>query len=113
MGNTDSRSPHCPGVDLLTPPYLQSPTRQELLEENRALLDAVDRMTTIDAEGAAGGLAEIATLARRYLPVEQHLTVAQLLRLAYARGRLDGGDLAVAPIVLRTCPVCLGKGEGR
>lgn len=95
------------------PPYLETPTRQELLEQNNALLDAVDRMTTIDAEGACGGLAEIAALARRYLPLDQHLTVAHLLRLAYVRGRLDGADLTRAPIALHTCLICLGKGEGR
>lgn len=97
------------------PPYLDSDRRSlsELREEYNNLLDRYTLLTTLDAEGAHRSLAGIADLARRYLPVEHRDVAIMLLRLAYVRGRCDEIEREGAPvIVLRACPVCLGKGEG-
>lgn len=68
------------------------------LRARLAQLEAVSRV------GASIG--ELAQLAQRYLPAEHHEVALQLLRLAHARGYVEGGcraaELWAAPVVLMT-----------
>lgn len=84
-----------------------------LREENEYLRARLAHLTHLDLECAHHGLRDIAEVARKYIPAEHQETALYLLRLAYTRGRCDEMERGGAPVVvLRACPVCLGKGEG-
>ena len=92
--------------DFLSDPWGQN---QRLLNESEHLKARLAQLTHIDGDGCRG-LADIVTLARRYLPEEHREVVVRLAQLAYIRGKVDGVEAAPAalPLVLSVCPTCRG-----
>lgn len=96
------------------PPMFPQPSPAEVEElqcENANLRARLEQLTRIDLEGGFRNLAEIAGVARRYLPPAHHETAMLLLRLAYIRGQVDVMETTALPLRVVLCPTC--KPEGR
>lgn len=77
-------------------------THDELLGEVEGLRYRLQAMTHLEFEGAGQDTKTLVDLARKHAPETHRDMMAQLVRMAYMRGRVDQAALDVRPIVVVT-----------